>query len=91
MGKSLNTATFSSITKEQINEHKGICTSLVCLNTLKELEKTFLTQENIWKWERQLSQCNRCYLKNLNHSYLNTTTRWTVSTEVHFYKSKRTH
>jgi len=47
MGKSLNTATFGSITKEHINEHKWICTSLVCLNTLKKLEETFLDQDNI--------------------------------------------
>jgi len=35
--------------KQILKEHKWICTSKVCLNTLKELEETFLTQENIWK------------------------------------------
>jgi len=74
--------------KEMLDNHKWLCSSKICLNTLKELEETFINNDNIWKWERQLRQCNRCYLDKLNHSYLNTTTRWTVSTEVHSYKSR---
>jgi len=75
--------------KDELKNHKWLCTPKVCLNTLKELEKTFINSGNIWRWEKQLEQCNSCYLEKKNHSVLNSTTRWTVSTEVHFYKSQR--
>ena len=83
------------ITKEKLNNHKWLCKAKICLNTLKQLEKELnetyywdLTSENIWKWEKQLKQCNKCYLDKKNHSALNSLTRNEISAQVHFYNSK---
>ncbi len=73
--------------KEDLKEHKWLCKAEICLDTLKELEKVMVDYSNIDKWETKLKKCNHCYLEKKNYSYLNTTTRWTVSSEVHHYNS----
>jgi len=78
----------NEIKHETLKSHKWICSSKICFETLKELEKTIITNENIWKWRKQLEKCNKCYLEMWNYSYLNTITRWEVSTGVHHFESK---
>ena len=76
---------FNNIKKKDSEEHKGLCSSEVCLETLKELEKTMVTNWNIWKWKKQLKRCNKCYLEQKNHSYLNAITRGSISSEVIYF------
>jgi len=75
--------------KNELKSHKWLCTPKVCLNTLKELEETFINSHNIWKWEAQLKKCNKCYLEKRNHSALNSITRGEISMGVNFYKSRK--
>jgi len=85
---------FKNKEKEILKKHKWLCNSKICLKTLKELEKTLDKNWNIpfleiAHWEKQLERCNRCYLEEWNHSYLNTITRGNISTEVNFVKSNK--
>ena len=88
MLKEHNNFSSNGITKKDLMEHSWICSANICLKTLKELEKTFLNYDNIWKWEKQLDRCNMCYLEDKHYSLLNKTTRWEVSNEVNAFKNK---
>ena len=81
----------NKIKHETLEGHKWICSSKVCFETLKELEKTMITNWNVWKLEKQLKKCNKCYLEMKNCSQLSAMTRWTISAEIHYYNSKHKH
>jgi len=73
--------------KEEIS-FDWLCSEKKCEEFWKELLKIFTSSKNIWKLEKRLERCNKCYLeKEANHTTVKVT-RWILSTEVHHYNSK---
>jgi len=69
--------------------HNWLCSAEICEETLKKIQKVFINESNIREWENKLEQCNECFLNKKHSSNLNRLTRWTISSEIHSYKSVR--